>query len=72
MQSVMRFQIFSGARDKMYKCDTLQQAIDWLLTRDMGLEEFWVEDLKDDIEVNADDILAAYREGERYEDLQGF
>jgi len=68
----MRFRIYSPHRELMHRCDTLRQVEQWLLTRDMSLEEFLVEDLRDDIEVNADDILEAMRDGEVYEDLQGF
>lgn len=68
----MRFRIYSPHRELMYKCDTLRHVEEWLLTRDMGLEAFMVEDLQDDIEVSADDILEAMRDGEVYEDLQGF
>ena len=72
MESVMRFRIRVSDGDIIYKCDTLRQVEEWLLQQDMGLMSFMVEDLKDDIEVDADDILEAYREGERYDDLQGF
>lgn len=72
MESIMRFQIFSPDRQKMYKCDTLEQVITWLKTRNMSLEEFWVEDLKDDIEIIADELLIAWENGERPEDLQMF
>lgn len=68
----MRFQVFTPDRTKVYKADTLQQIVEWLLTKDMSLEEYWIEDLKDDIEVIADELLSAWNEGERPRDLQMF
>jgi len=68
----MRFQVFTPDRTKVYKCDTLKQVVEWLKTKDMGLEEYWVEDLKDDIEVIADELLSAWKDSERPKDLQMF
>lgn len=69
---IPRFRIYTPNRDCVHKCHTMRQVEEWLLQQDMGLMSFMVEDIKDDIEVDADDILEAYREGERYDDLQGF
>ena len=39
MESIMRFQVFTPDRTKVYKCDTLKQVVEWLKTKEMGLEE---------------------------------
>jgi hypothetical protein len=40
--------------------------------RDVSLQSYSVEDLKDEIEIDADELLKAWSEGERPEDLQIF
>jgi len=72
MAEVQKFRIREYQGQIVYRCDTLRQVEQWLFSRDMGLEKYYVEDVVDDIEVDADEVLEAWREGERYEDLQGF
>lgn len=69
---VKRFRIYAADRTMMHKCDNIPSVIDWLKTRDMELEDFHVEDVYDDIEVSADELLKVWAEGERPEDLQMF
>jgi hypothetical protein len=40
--------------------------------RDLSLQTYFVECSIDDIEINADELLQAWKEGERPEDLQMF
>jgi hypothetical protein len=40
--------------------------------RDMSLQTYYVECLVDEIEIEADELIAAWNEGERPEDLQMF
>ena len=69
---VLRFRIYAPDRTLMIKRSSIESVIEWLKTRDMGLETFQIEDVYDDIEVSADDLLQAWAEGERPEDLQMF
>lgn len=40
--------------------------------RDLSLQTYYVECLNDEIEIEADELLKAWNEGERPEDLQMF
>lgn len=54
--------------------DSIEEVIENLTMgdRDVSLQTYYVECLVDDIEINADELLVAWREGERPEDLQFF
>ena len=60
------------------KFDTLQECVDWLNEKTKSGREldnpfyFNVEDIVDDIWVSADDVVQAFADGERCEDLQAF
>ena len=40
--------------------------------RDLSLQTYYVECLEDEIEIEADELIKAWNEGERPEDLQFF
>jgi hypothetical protein len=54
--------------------DTIEEVVNELQSpnRDLSLQTYYVECLVDDIEINADELINAWREGERPEDLQMF
>jgi hypothetical protein len=54
------------------KFNTLQMCVNWLKKQELGLHNYYVECVKDDIEVHADDIIDAFKDGERPMDLQFF
>lgn len=67
-----RFRILNADRNVVFKAHTTKQCYEFLLKQDMGLHVFDVEDIKDDIEIDADEFMQAFRDGERPEDLQFF
>ncbi len=69
---IRKFKVMTGSRQVMGRFGTLQECVDYLHTLDTSLNEYWIEDLEDEIEVPADEVLAAWKNGERCEDLQGF
>lgn len=54
--------------------DTIKEVVSDLQSdkRDLSLQSYMVEDIVDDIEINADTLLEVWNEGERPEDLQMF
>lgn len=54
--------------------ETIEEVVNDLMSsnRDISLQTYYVECLIDEIEVSADELLEAWREGERPEDLQMF
>lgn len=71
MSSISRFRI-TQERDIIFRCHTMNEIYDWLQNKADMYKQYWVEDIIDDIEVDADEVMSAYREGEIYGDLQGF
>lgn len=69
--NIPRFRIIQDG-DIEFRCNELYQIIQWLQKSDMSLNTYYVDDIQDDIEVSADDLMASWNEGERYEDLQAF
>lgn len=53
---------------------TIKEVVANLLSskRDLSLQNYYVECSVDDIQIEADELIAAWREGERPEDLQMF
>jgi hypothetical protein len=53
---------------------TIKEVVEDLLSakRDLSLQKYYVECLIDDIEVSSDELIAAWNDGERPEDLQMF
>jgi len=70
-----RFRIIDpSGRHETTKHDTILEVIKELDKRrdNVCLETYYVECLIDDIEINADELISAWLEGERPEDLQMF
>jgi hypothetical protein len=56
----------------LYESSTTQECYEFLKKQDMGLNSYMVECVVDDIEVDADDFMEAFRSGESPGDLQFF
>jgi hypothetical protein len=56
------------------RCNSITEVVDYLLSGkyDLSLQKYYVECLIDDIEIDADELILAWNEGERPEDLQMF
>lgn len=69
-----RFRILNHdqSRSVVYKCETTQEVYEYLLKQDRGLNRFIIECVVDDMEVEADEFMTAWEEGERPGDLQMF
>jgi hypothetical protein len=70
-----RFKIIDpSGRTENTRHNTIKEVVDDLLSskRDLSLQNYYVECLVDDIEIEADELIAAWNEGERPEDLQMF
>jgi len=70
-----RFKIIDpSGRTPNTKYETLKEVVADLLSskRDLSLQTYYVEDLEDEIHIEADDLIAAWNDGERPEDLQFF
>jgi uncharacterized UBP type Zn finger protein len=70
-----RFQIIDpSGRTENTKYNSIKEIVSDLLSnkRDMSLQNYYVECLIDDIEIEADELIKAWNEGERPEDLQMF
>ena len=70
-----RFEIIDpSGRRKSTKHDTIAEVIKVLKSAscDLSLQTYYIECSVDDIEINADELLKAWKDGERPEDLQMF
>lgn len=70
-----RFKIIDpSGRTENSRYDTIKEVVNDLQSgrRDLSLQPYYVEDLDDDIQIEADELLTAWKEGERPEDLQMF
>jgi len=70
-----RFKIIDPSeRTENTRHSTIKQVVDDLLSdkRDLSLQNYYVECLIDEIEIEADELIKAWNEGERPEDLQMF
>lgn len=70
-----RFKIIDpSGRTENTRHNTIKEVVDDLLSykRDLSLQNYYVECSVDDIEIEADELIAAWRGGERPEDLQMF
>ena len=70
-----RFKIIDpSGRTETSRYDTIKEVVEDLLSpkRDISLQKYYVECLVDDIEITADELLEAWYNGERPEDLQMF
>jgi hypothetical protein len=75
LNMIKRFKIIDpSGRTENSRYDTIKEVVADLQSekRDLSLESFYVEDLEDDIEISADELLEAWNKGERPEDLQMF
>lgn len=67
-----RFKIKNERNLVVFMSDSLPECVEWVRNNDTGLNDYYIEDVKDDIEVDAAEILLAFDEGEHYFDLQAF
>ena len=70
-----RFKIIDpSGRTENTRHNTIKEVVDDLLSpkRDLSLQNYYVECSVDDIEIEADELIVVWREGERPEDLQMF
>jgi len=70
-----RFKIIDqSGRTENTRYNTLKEVVEDLLStkRDLSLQNYYVECSVNDIEIEADELIAAWNEGERPEDLQMF
>jgi len=70
-----RFKIIDpSGRTRNLSYDTLKEVVEDLQgpNRDLGLQTYYVECSVDDIEIEADELLSAWKEGEMHQDLQMF
>jgi hypothetical protein len=70
-----RFKIIDpSVRTENTRYDTIKEVVADLLSsnRDLSLQNYYVECSVDDIQIEADELIAAWKEGERPEDLQMF
>lgn len=70
-----RFKIIDpSGRTESTRHNTIKGVVADLLStkRDLSLQKYYVVCSVDDIEINADELLEAWRDGERPEDLQMF
>lgn len=63
-----------SGRTKNTEYNTIKEVVEDLLSskRDLSLQKYYVECCIDDIEIEADELIAAWNKGERPEDLQMF
>jgi uncharacterized UBP type Zn finger protein len=70
-----RFRIIDpSGRTENTRHSTIKEVVEDLLSknRDLSLQTYYVECLEDEIEIEADELIKAWNEGERPEDLQFF
>jgi len=70
-----RFKIIDpSGRTENTRHNTIKEVVEDLLStkRNLSLQNYYVECLVDDIEIEADELIAVWSEGERPEDLQFF
>lgn len=70
-----RFKIIDPSeRTENTRYSTIKEVVNDLLSskRDLSLQNYYVECLVDEIQIEADELIASWREGERPEDLQMF
>ncbi len=70
-----RFKIIDpSGRTENSSYNTIKEVVDDLQSnkRDLSLQTYYVECLVDEIEIEADELLQAWANGERPEDLQMF
>ena len=70
-----RFKIIDpSGRTENTRYSTIKKVVDDLLSskRDLSLQIYYVECLVDEIQIQSDELITAWKEGERPEDLQMF
>ena len=70
-----RFKIIDpSGRTENTRYNTIKEVVEDLLSvkRDLSLQNYYVECSLDDIEIEADELIKVWNEGERPEDLQMF
>jgi len=72
---IKRFKITDpSGRTENKKYTTIKEVIADLRSekRDMAMQNYYIEDLIDDIQIDSDELLEVWENGERPEDLQFF
>jgi len=75
LNMMRKFKIIDpSGRTENSRYDTIKEVVADLQSnkRDLSLQTYYVEDIEDEIEIEADELLQAWREGERPEDLTMF
>lgn len=77
MRKIKRFRIWyrDGIQDTtVLRCDTIAEVIEWCKKNELKamLDNYMVECLLDEIEIQTDELMEAWAQGERPEDLQMF
>lgn len=70
-----RFKITDpSGRTETSRYDTIKEVVKDLQSgkRDLSLQNYYVDDLEEDVQIEADELLEAWNEGERPEDLSMF
>lgn len=54
-------------------CKTLKEVYETIKDKEIARKGYWhIEDLEDDVWIHSDELINAWEQGERPEDLQGF
>jgi hypothetical protein len=67
-----RFRVKNESNFTVFRSNSLLKCVDYVRTHEPGLNVCYIDDVVDDIEVEADEVLKAYDEREYYLDLQAF
>ena len=70
-----RFKITDpSGRTETSRYDTIKEVVKDLQSnkRDLSLQNYYVDDLEEDVQIEADELIEAWNEGERPEDLSMF
>jgi len=61
-----------SSRQIEFEADSTQEIYDFLKTKDLGLDGYYIECRVDDIEIHSNEFTDAFEEGESPKDLQFF
>lgn len=67
-----RFRVHDWENCVVFKADTTEEVFQWLKKQDLGLASFRIECLVDDIEIDSEEFMQAFYDGECPGDLQFF
>jgi hypothetical protein len=75
MSNIIRFKITDpSGRTETSRYETIREVVDDLKSnkRDTTFQTYHIEDMADEMEIDSDELLKAWDQGERPEDLQMF